>query len=468
MTQYTMTIDGNAAHGVSVSDVDNPATGLVFAQVPECSHEQLDGAMAAAERALAGWRDDEGKRRSCLTRLADAVEGQISELARIITSEEGKTLAEARSEVGNVISELRYFAEISLTEELIRDDRDVRVSIVRKPVGVVAAITPWNFPLGTAVAKIAPALGAGCTMVLKPSPFAPLSCLELGRLTRDILPPGVLNIVSGSDQVGAWMSEHPVPRLVSFTGSVRAGKEIVHAAAEELKVTLLELGGNDPAIVLDDVDPEEVGRLLFEHAFGNCGQVCVAVKRIYVPERILGAVVDALAGRARAVMVGDGALDGTEIGPLVNARQRDRVADLVADAVSNGAQVVAGGGALDRPGYFFAPTIVTNVADGVRIVDEEQFGPALPVIGYRDIDDAVKRANRGHFGLGGSVWGRDVERATEIARRLETGTAWVNSHRKGVPGQPSGGMKWSGIGVEGGRWGLLAYTEIQSLYVARR
>ncbi|MHB1782420.1 MAG: aldehyde dehydrogenase family protein [Acidimicrobiales bacterium] len=462
-----MTIDGKSVDAPCTLDVDNPASGLVFAHAPECSHEQLDTAMVAAERALVSWRRDEVLRQSCLARLADAVEAQLSELSLLITSEEGKPLIEARSEVSNVAANLRYFAGMSLVEESIYDDREAQVSVVRKPIGVVAAITPWNFPLGTAIAKIAPALAAGCSVVLKPSPFAPLSCLELGRLAQDIVPPGVLNVVSGGDQVGAWMSKHPVPRLVSFTGSVRTGKEIVRASADDLKVTLLELGGNDPAIVLDDVDPEEVGRLIYDHAFGNCGQVCVAVKRVYVPEEIVRAVTASLAERARAAIVGDGALAGTEIGPLINDRQRKRVAELVSDARSRGAHVVAGGETIDGPGYFFAPTIITDVADGVRIVDEEQFGPVLPIIAYKDVEDAVARANQGHFGLGGSVWGRDVEAATEIARRLDTGTAWVNAHREDVLGQPSGGTKWSGIGVEGGRLGLLAYTEIQSVYVAR-
>ncbi|MHB1535553.1 MAG: aldehyde dehydrogenase family protein [Acidimicrobiales bacterium] len=209
------------------------------------------------------------------------------------------------------------------------------------------------------------------------------------------------------------------------------------------------MGGDDPAIVLDDVDPDEVGAALLENAFGNCGQVCVAIKRVYVTDRVLGAIVDALADRARAAKVGAGMLKGTEIGSLVNEWQRNRVAELVSDARANGARVAAGGGPLDGPGYFFEPTMLAGVDAGVRIVNEEQFGPVLPIIGYRDIGDAGKRANSSHFGLGGSVWSRNVERATAIATRLETGTAWVNFHRKGVPGQPSGGMKWSGIGVKG-------------------
>jgi acyl-CoA reductase-like NAD-dependent aldehyde dehydrogenase len=467
VAKFTMTIAGKPVEAKSVFAVRNPATDETWAEVPECSMEQLDMAMAAAADAFSGWRSDEAARRAGLEAAADAVARAEDELASIITSEQGKPLSEAHSELGDAINDLRYFARLKMPSEIIRDDAEVRVEVVRRPVGPVAAITPWNFPLGTAVAKIAPALAAGNTMVLKPSPYTPVACLRFGELVRDILPPGVFNVVSGDNALGAAMSEHPVARMVSFTGSVATGKKIARAAADDLKRVTLELGGNDPAIVLDDADPATVAEGLFANAFANCGQVCVAIKRVYVPEALHAAVVEALVERARAAKVGNGAEDGTLLGPLNNRMQLDRVTELVDDAVAHGAKAVAGGHRIDGPGYFFQPTILTELSDGMRIVDEEQFGPALPVIAYRDLDDAIARANRSHFGLGASVWGGDPERAAGVASRLESGTAWVNAHQAAVPGQPFGGVKWSGIGVEGGPWGLLGFTEIQALYVAK-
>jgi acyl-CoA reductase-like NAD-dependent aldehyde dehydrogenase len=277
----------------------------------------------------------------------------------------------------------------------------------------------------------------------------------------------VLNVVSGGDDLGAWMTAHAVPRKVSFTGSIETGKKVAVSAAPDLKRVTLELGGNDPAIVLDDVDPTAVADGLFGGAFANNGQVCSAIKRVYVPERIYDDVVEALAARARAVPVGEGTDPTVKLGPVNNQPQFERVKELVADALAHGARAAAGGKAMERPGYFFEPTILAGLSDGVRIVDEEQFGPALPVISYRDVDDAVERANATHFGLSGSVWGVDEERAAEVAGRLECGTAWVNVHIALSPHQPFGGFKWSGIGVENGPWGLAGFTEIQAVHRSR-
>jgi acyl-CoA reductase-like NAD-dependent aldehyde dehydrogenase len=467
MRQFTMTVGGSPAAAAATYPVENPATGEVLAEAPECSLEQLDEAMRAAAEAFTAWSSDAGQRRHGLEALAGTVEANLDELADLITSEQGKPLAEARGELGDVVNDLRYFATLELPDEVVRDDRRSAVKVLRRPVGPVAAITPWNFPLGTAVAKIAPALAAGCTMVLKPSPFTPLTCLRFGELTREVLPAGVLNVLSGSNELGAAMVEHPVPRAVSFTGSVATGKHIAAAAAPDLKRVVLELGGNDPAIVLDDADLESVADGLFSNAFSNCGQVCVAIKRVYAPERLYDDLVAALAERAQAAKVGDGHLDGTQIGPLCNRMQFERVGALVADALANGGTAVSGGAAIEGPGYFYEPTVIAGLSDGARLVDEEQFGPALPVLSYHDLDDALARANATHFGLGASIWSADPERAAAVAPRIEAGTVWVNTHQSAVPGQPFGGLKWSGIGVEGGRWGLIAFTEIQAVHVAR-
>ncbi|MGA2528365.1 MAG: aldehyde dehydrogenase family protein [Acidimicrobiales bacterium] len=463
-----MTIAGRSVPGTAFFDVENPATGEIYGQAPECTPAELDKAMNAAEAAFGSWREDDKSRRAGLLGAADAIEGSLEELASLITHEQGKPLAESRSELADAMSDLRYYAHLELPREIIRDDERALVEVVRKPVGPVAAITPWNFPLGTAVVKLAPALAAGCTVVLKPSPLTPLACLRFGELVRELFPAGVLNIVSGGNDLGAAMSEHPVPRQISFTGSVATGKKISLAAAPDLKRVTLELGGNDPAILLDDVDPEETAESIFANAFVNCGQVCVAIKRVYVPERLYGEVVDALVVRAKAASIGDGSLEGVDLGPLTSTTQLDRVAGLVEDAVAQGAKLATGGRRIDGPGHFYEPTILTGLDDGVRIVDEEQFGPALPVMSYRDIDEVIERANRTHFGLGASVWTRDAARGNSVARRMDAGTAWVNTHQSAVPGQPFGGVKWSGIGLEGGPWGLIAFTDVQALYTANR
>jgi acyl-CoA reductase-like NAD-dependent aldehyde dehydrogenase len=466
-SRLTPTIGGDPAGSNDDLEVVDPASGETFARAPVCTREELDAAMDAAACAFSGWRADEARRRVALRDAAHVLESATFELARLVTAEQGKPLRESLAEIGSCVTWLRYFAELELPREVIQDDENALVEVVRRPLGVVAAITPWNFPLATAVWKIARALRAGDTMVLKPSQFAPLTVLRVGELLRAVLPPGVLNVVSGGDGVGAWMATHPVPRKISFTGSVETGKQIAHAAAGDLKRMTLELGGNDPAIILDDIEPAAVAKQLFWGAFYNCGQLCTGIKRIYAPEQLYERVVEAIAVQARAAKVASGFEDGVRIGPIATEPQLERVVELVADAVAGGARVAAGGARLPLHGNFFAPTVLADVTDGMRIVDEEQFGPALPVIRYRDLDDALGRANATHFGLGGSVWGADGERAAAVASQLESGTAWVNTHAVLTPFQPFAGAKWSGVGVENGRWGLEAFTELQVVHQAR-
>ncbi len=464
MSDFVMTIGGDSVPAAESFGVVNPANGEVFAHAPECSSQQLDAAFDAASKAQRDWRSDEGARRAVLLKMADVLLGSAGELAPILTAEQGKPLADANIEVFASAIWCQYFANLETPAQVIQDDAEALVEVVRRPVGVVAAITPWNFPLALAFWKIAPALLAGNTLVLKPSPFTPLTTLKTAELLRGVMPPGVLNVVSGGDELGGWMTSHPVPRKISFTGSIETGKKVAQSAAPDLKRVTLELGGNDPAIVLDDADPAIVGKAIFAGAFNNNGQVCSAIKRVYVPEALYDGVVDALTAQASSIKVGDGTEPDTKLGPINNAPQFERVKELVADALSHGATATTGGRAIDRPGYFFEPTILTGLSDGTRIVDEEQFGPALPVISYRDIDDVVERANATHFGLSGSVWSADSDRAAEVASRLECGTAWVNTHIALAPQQPFGGFKWSGIGVENGPWGLAEFTEVQVVH----
>jgi acyl-CoA reductase-like NAD-dependent aldehyde dehydrogenase len=464
MSDFVMTVGGDTIPTGETFGVRNPATGEVFAEAPECSREQLDAAFDAAAKAGRDWKSDEAARRAALLKVADVLLASTGELAPVLTSEQGKPLGDAGIEVFAAAIWCQYFANLETPAQVIQDDDTAFVEVVRRPLGVVAAITPWNFPLTLAFWKIAPALLAGNTMVLKPSPFTPLSTLKVGEILRDVLPPGVLNIVSGGDDLGAWMTSHPVPRKVSFTGSIETGKKVAMSAAPDLKRVTLELGGNDPAIVLDDADPATVATAIFAGAFNNNGQVCSAIKRVYVPEAMYDEVVDALAVHARAIKVGDGTEPDSKLGPINNAPQFERVKELVADAISQGARAVSGGQAMDRPGYFFEPTILAGLADGTRIVDEEQFGPALPVISYRNEGDAIDRANATHFGLSGSVWSADPDRAAAVAAQLECGTAWINTHLALGPAQPFGGFKWSGVGVENGPWGLAEFTEFQAVH----
>jgi acyl-CoA reductase-like NAD-dependent aldehyde dehydrogenase len=459
-----MTIGGHVVAAESTFGVVDPATGEEFARAPECSREQLDAAMDAATRAGRGWRSDEAGRVAGLHAVADALDKDAEELAGLLTAEQGKPLGAARYEVSETSRWLRAAAALELPVETILDDGTARAELRRRAIGVVAAITPWNYPLLLAGWKLGPALRAGNTVVLKPSPFTPLATLRLGEIVNESLPAGVVNVVSGGDALGAWMTSHPAVGKVSFTGSVATGKKVMTSAADGLKRLTLELGGNDAAIVLDDADPEAIGKGLFWGAFINCGQICAGIKRIYVPEALHDDVVDVLAERARRVRVGPGTQDGVHIGPIQNQPQFDRVRGLVADALSDGASAAAGGAPLDGPGYFFAPTILTGAREGMRIVDEEQFGPAVPVLSYRSLDEAVERANATRFGLSGSVWGSDIDRAAGVASQLDCGTAFVNDHLALDPGLPFGGSKESGLGVENGHWGLEEFTQLHVVH----
>jgi acyl-CoA reductase-like NAD-dependent aldehyde dehydrogenase len=464
MSEFTMIIGGDRRAAGKTFGVINPATEQVWAEAPDCSQEQLDEAMDAAAKAYIDWRTDEDARRDALRRAANVMFGAGGELSPVLTQEQGKPLAQANIESLGAGMWLNYFADLEVPKEIIQDDANAYAEVVRKPMGVVAAITPWNFPLILASWKIGPALRAGNTIVLKPSPFTPLATLKMVELLNEVLPPGVLNVVSGGDELGKWMTSHPVPRKISFTGSVQTGKHVAASAAPDLKRVTLELGGNDPAIVLDDVDAAAVAEKLFENAFANTGQICSAIKRVYVPESMQEEIVSVLAAKANAAKFGDGMEEGVEYGPINNAPQFERVKELVGDAIAKGAKVAAGGEPMDRPGYFFKPTVLSDVTEGVRIVDEEQFGPALPVLTYRDIGEVVDRANATMFGLSGSVWSGDAERGAAVASQLECGTAWVNAHLALAPHQPFGGFKWSGLGVENGPWGLAAFTDIQVQY----
>jgi acyl-CoA reductase-like NAD-dependent aldehyde dehydrogenase len=445
--------------------VFDPATGDAFEEAPGQQPDELDAVVGRAQEAWRSWRADPVARGIALLAAADAVEAAGADLAPLLTREQGKPLAESYAEIARTAARLRYFAEPAPGPQPITDGRPVRSEIRWRPLGPVAAIVPWNFPLQLASAKFAPALAAGNTVVLKPSPFTPLATRLLGSVISTALPEDVLTVVTGHEPLGARLASHPGIRHVTFTGSVPTGRAVAAAAAASLGRVTLELGGNDAAILLGDVDVERIADRLFWAAFRNCGQVCMAVKRVYAPARLYCDVVEALAQRAKTAVVGAGLDPGTQLGPVNNVPQLARVERYTAQALADGARAVAGGHRLDRPGYFYAPTILADVPPGSPVVTQEQFGPVLPVLPYGNLDEAVEAANDTGFGLGGSVWGTDLDRAEAVAGRLECGTAWINHHAELSLAQPFAGIKDSGVGVAGGLWGL--YGNLRPFVVHR-
>jgi acyl-CoA reductase-like NAD-dependent aldehyde dehydrogenase len=424
--------------------------------------------MQGALRAFKTWRLDDDARCAAMQSAATELEAAAPELALILTAEQGKPLRDSLAEVTTTARWLRWYAELDLGNPEIAEDSDQRrVAVYRRPLGPSVAIVPWNFPIQAAGKKAAQALRAGNTMVIKPSSFTPLATLRFVEVLQKVFPPGVLSAVSGGSGLGSWLTEHPITRKISFTGSTEVGKIVAAAAVPDLKRVTLELGGNDAAIVLEDADPLTVAKGIFDRALLNCGQTCAAVKRAYVPEKLYDDVVEALAQCARDAVVGDGMDPDTDYGPVNNRPQLRLVTELVDDALHDGGRAVAGGSKSEGQGYFYRPTILSNVHDGMRIVDEEQFGPALPVLSYTDLGDAIERANSGVYGLGGSVWTSDPERGSEVASLLDCGSVWINTHAVTLPHQPFSGAKWSGVGVENGRWGLHEYTQLQAVHTAR-
>lgn len=468
MKTYTMTIDGQQVGGSDGTyPVINPATEEVLAEAPACSAAQLDEAVAAAQRAFPAWKKDEGARRKALADCAAALFAEAQEIGKTLTLEQGKPLAHAMGEVMGAAKRLKDCAEQKLPDRVLKDTEKGRLEIQFKPLGVVAGITPWNFPVMIAMTKIAPALLAGNTVVLKPSEYTPLSTLEIGTVMSRHFPPGVINVVSGEGKIGAQLSGHPGVRKVSFTGSVATGRRVAEAGASDLKRVTLELGGNDPAVVLDDADPAQIAGSLFWSAFTNSGQICIAVKRLYVPENLYDPMVRTLSAMAEKVKVGPGIEQGTEMGPVNNAMQFDRVNSLIADAKNKGAEFTAGGESPEGKGYFIKPSIATGIDESVDLVGEEQFGPALPVMPYKDVDEVLQRANSTSYGLGASVWSSNEERALEVAAELEAGTVWVNQHLVLSQEAPFGGAKNSGIGLAGGEWGLEDVMQLQVVNLRR-
>lgn len=468
--KYDMTIGGETVAADSYTDIRNPAnTEEVVGQAPVGTKAHLDQAVDAAARAYQSWRYSSDKERAeACNAIAQVCTENAEELAVLLTKEQGKPLGGLGSqfEMGGCAAWAGYTASLSLEDKVIEDSAEKKIIQQRVPLGVVGSITPWNWPVMIAIWHIVPGIRSGNTVVIKPSPFTPLSTLRLVELINEKLPAGLLNVVSGGDELGAALTGHAGIDKIVFTGSIATGKKVMASAAERVAPVTLELGGNDAGIMLPGEDPAKFAEGMFFGSMINSGQTCGALKRLYVHEDDLDATVAALSGFAANIPMGDGMEEGSLLGPLQNERQFKRVIELVEDAKANGGTCVTGGEPMGGPNYFYPVTFVTGISDGVRLVDEEQFGPVLPIITYTDIEDAIQRANGLEFGLDASVWGSDAAETARVASRLEAGTVYVNKHAEIAPNVPFGGIKCSGLGVEFAEEGLAAYTSIKIINTA--
>ena len=469
---FRLVINGEKVPTGRCLEVLNPANGEVAGLASLTRKKDLDDAVRAAEAAFKKWREvPEAKRQAACLEIASKIEENSEELARILTAEQGKPLngLGSRWEIGAAVAWTRYTASLSLPVKVLQNNDEGRVELHRKPIGVVGSITPWNFPVLIATWHIVPAVLSGNTIVSKPSPFTPLSTLRLIELMDEVLPKGVVNCIAGKDRLGAAMTAHEGIGKIVFTGSCATGQKIMANSAETMKRLTLELGGNDAGIVLPDVDPKQIAEGLFWGAFINSGQTCAAIKRLYVHDDVYDEVCDELVAFARKMKVGEGTNEDVVLGPIQNRKQYDIVADLVQSAESKG-RVLLGGNPgdiqkeMDGKGYFYPLTIIADLENGDPLVDEEQFGPVLPIIRYRRIEEAIEKANDNPNGLGGSIWSRDIEKAREIANRMECGSVWINKHGMIQPNAPFGGIKRSGFGVEFAEEGLVEYTDIQVVF----
>lgn len=464
---YGLLIDGKIVKTENSVPILNPSTEEVIAHCSVADEQSLTMAIDAARLAQPAWASTpHTERQKTLVAIADVIKGNMQELATLLVQEQGKPLPHALGEMMGAEYYLRYYASLELPIRVIDQSSKQKVEEHRRPLGIVAAIVPWNFPFIIALYKLAPAILAGNAVIMKPAPTTPLSLLRLGELIKEIVPKGVVQILSDDNNIGPLLTSHPAISKVSFTGSTTVGKAIMRNGSDTLKRLTLELGGNDPAIVLDDADLDSVMPKLYGLAFANCGQVCVAIKRLYVHTSMYDDVCERLAAIAEKIVVGDGLKEGIEMGPMQNRNQFEKILALIETVKAGSGKIVAGGERVGTTGYFIRPTIVRDVDESSLLVAEETFGPILPVMRYFDVDEAVRRANSTSYGLGASVWSSNVERAATVARRLDAGTVWVNQHMVLAPHIPLRGAKQSGLGVENGIEGFHEYTMPQILNIS--
>ena len=472
----TMLIDGDWVGSVSgeLLEVEDPASGDVMAYVPAGDTPDVDAAVAAARSAFetGPWsRMGGAERAKLLWRLADLIENAQAELAQLVTLENGKPVKAATREVVGGAELLRYMAGWTTKLEgasiPIRSPGSFHVYTRREPVGVAGQIIPWNFPVTMATWKLAPALAAGCTVVLKPAEQTPLSALRIGELIADAgFPPGVVNIVTGlGHTAGAAIAAHPGVDKVAFTGSTEVGRLILHAAAGNLKKVTLELGGKSPNIICADADVEVAAVGAGRAIFSNSGQFCAAGSRLYVHESVYDDVLAGLVAAAAKLRIGPGLGRDVDMGPLVSATQFERVTGYIADGTAAGARAATGGNRWGERGYFVEPTVFTDVSEDMTIVREEIFGPVVTASPFHDLDEVARLANATPYGLGAGIWTRDLSTAHRLAARIKSGTVWVNNYGGEDPAVPFGGYKESGWGREQGREGVETYTQTKSVMV---
>jgi acyl-CoA reductase-like NAD-dependent aldehyde dehydrogenase len=460
MESYKVLLSSITGGTAETRTILDPATGAAVGEAPVHTVEDLDRAVAAAAKAQPAWAalGHEG-RSAALHRAADAVERSAEDLAQVLSREQGKPLngLNARFEVASCVAWLRATATTVLEPEKVVDDGETHAEVHYRPIGVVGAIGPWNWPMMITVWQIAPALRMGNTVVVKPSEYTPLSVLALAKIINEELPEGLLTVISGGRDVGERLAGHPAVGKIMFTGSTATGKAIIKSSADTVKRLTLELGGNDAGIVLPDADPKAIAEGLFWGAFINTGQTCAALKRLYVHEDVYDAVCEELAAMAAAAPMGNGLDETSVLGPLQNKQQFDIVNRLVESAKGSGARVLIGGNPpQEQTGYFYPTTLVADIENDNPLVAEEQFGPALPIIRYSTVDEAISMANSLDVGLGASVWSSDPAAAREVAARIQAGTVWINKHGAVDPRIPFGGAKQSGYGLEFGVEGLKA------------
>ena len=445
----------------------NPANGSVVAEVAKCGTAETRRAIEAAERAQGEWRQATAKERSAILRKwLELMLAAQEDLAQIMTAEQGKPLAESRGEIVYGASYIEWFAEEAKRiygDTIPQPSNDKRIVVIKQPVGVVACITPWNFPNAMLARKIAPALAAGCTVVCKPANETPLSALAMAELAeRAGVPAGVINIVAGkTSEIGAELTSNPIVRKLTFTGSTEVGKLLVEQCAATMKRTSMELGGNAPFIVFDDADLDEAVKGAIICKFRNAGQTCVCANRILVQDGVYDEFADKLAAAMKKLKMGDGTEEGVEIGPLINQKAANDVLEFVGDAVAQGAQVAAGGKRSSLGECFIEPTLLTNVSDDMRVFREEIFGPVAPLFRFRDEADVIAMANDTEFGLASYFYARDLGRVWRVAEALEYGIVGINTGIISNETAPFGGMKESGQGREGSKYGLDDYLEIK-------
>ncbi len=456
---YRLLVDGELIDGAKNVAVINPATAREFETAPRADAAIALRAIAAAKKAFPSWAALGYEYRSgYVEAFAAALEARASEFSRLLTLEQGKPLPQAEAEIRGSVAALRFFASQEIKPRVIRDNEQEYIVEQRYPQGVVAAITPWNFPMSLLIYKIGAALMTGNPVIAKPAPTTPLTTLLLGELAAAIFPSGVFQTLADTNDLGPLLTSHEDIAHVSFTGSTPTGKKVLESTVSTLKRFTLELGGNDAAIVLDDVDIDKVAPAIFRAATLNAGQICYATKRVYAPRKLIEPLTEALVALAKDAKVGDGLEQGTTIGPIQNKMQYDKLQGFIEDSRLNG-RIVVGGDQIDGDGYFIRPTIVRDLANDARLVKEEQFGPVLPIQVYDDVDGAIAEANSVEFGLGGVIWTADVERGISVASQVESGTVWVNQHMALPYDVAFGGAKQSGMGLQNGIEGMEDFTQ---------